>query len=309
MDIKNDGKPSSSYIATAWITTALVASSVEPLVVKLGFRGSATAFQFLILKLVLGGLFIAPIYRHLVWVGKENFKSLLTVSCFFIFNYLFIFYSLTTISATVLITVITSTPAVVAIINQFRAKEIAGPKFWTGFLICFLGIMLTIDILNTAKNNLEPVGLMLAFLSVGTSALYRTNMDSLTKRVKPITISAYIFLINACVGLLFVTWIGQVESKTWQFAAWIGFAGAIANVAFISALNLIGSTRLSILTVLQRPLVIILAALVLKEPLSYYQIVGILMVLIGVQMAKVVKRDTLNTIDIEPVLVPQKIEK
>lgn len=302
MDMNNSRpKP----LVVAWVAAALIASSVEPLVVKFGYKGSATAFQFLALKLVLGGLFIAPIYRYIKWIGWTNFKSLIILSCCFVLNYLLIFYSLETITASVLVTIITTTPAVVAIVNQFRFKEIAGTKFWSGFALCFLGVVLTIDLFGTSAS-LNPIGIGLAFLSVGTSTLYRTRMDVVTKKVQPITISAYIFMINAVIGICCLPWIGNVESSTWKFAAWIGFAGAIANIAFISALKLIGSTRISILTVLQRPLVIVLAALLLKEPLSVFQIAGILMVLIGVQIAKVNPRPKVTLPDSEPALSMQK---
>lgn len=301
MDIETKPKP----LTVAWVATALIASSIEPLVVKLGYKGSATAYQFLVLKLILGGLFIAPIYRYIKWIGWKNFKSLVLLSTFFVFNYIFIFYSLETITASVLVTIITTTPAVVAIVNQIRFKETAGVKFWSGFALCFVGVALTIDLFGT-NSVLDPLGVALAFLSVGTSTLYRTRMDLVTKEVQPITISAYIFMINAVVGLCLFPWIGTIEGNTWQLAAWIGFAGAIANIAFISALKLIGSTRISVLTVLQRPLVIILAALILKEPLSLTQIAGILMVLIGVQLAKLTPRKTIKDLVVEPVLTTQK---
>lgn len=304
MDLKNDIQP--RPLTVAWVATALIASSIEPLVVKLGYKGEATAYQFLVLKLILGGLFIAPIYRYVKWIGWTQFKSILLLAVVFVVNYVFIFYSLETITASVLVTIITTTPAVVAIVNQFRFKEIAGPKFWSGFLLCFLGVMFTIDVFGSSAR-LDPVGVMLAFLSVGTSSLYRTRMDIVTKKVKPITISAYIFMINAVIGICFFPWVGKVDSYTWQLAAWIGFAGAIANIAFISALKLIGSTRISILTVLQRPLVIVLAAVLLKEPLSYVQIAGIIMVLAGVQLAKVAPKKKVEELVPSPVLAVQKI--
>lgn len=302
MDIKdNQPRP----LTMAWVATALIASSIEPLVVKLGFKAQATAYQFLVLKLILGGLFIAPIYRHITWVGWSQFKSIFLLAVVFVLNYLFMFYSLETITASVLVTIITTTPAVVAIVNQFRFKEIAGPRFWSGFLLCFFGVMLTIDLFGSTTN-LDPFGVMLAFFSVGTSSLYRTRMDVVTRYVKPINISAYIFMINAAIGICFFPWVGEVDSYTWQLAAWIGFAGAIANIAFISALKLIGSTRLSIMTVLQRPLVIILAALLLKEPLSYYQMSGIILVLVGVQLAKISPKAIVKDIIPQSMLAIQK---
>jgi multidrug transporter EmrE-like cation transporter len=47
---------------------------------------------------------------------------------------------------------------------------------------------------------------------------------------------------------------------------------------------------MSVIGLLQRPLVILCAALILKEPLSAVQIAGIILVIVGIQMAKVTKR-------------------
>lgn len=61
MDLKNT--PVNTYpkpVALAWVTAALIASSIEPLIVKIGFKGEATASQFLILKLIFGGAFYSP---------------------------------------------------------------------------------------------------------------------------------------------------------------------------------------------------------------------------------------------------------
>lgn len=280
----------SKAIATAWVSAALIASAIEPLVVKLGFQASATAFQLLVLKLLFGGIFIAPIYRRIKWIGADGLKKIFSASLLFVLTYVFMFYSLTHITAVVLVTIITTTPAVVALINQVRGHERPGIKFWTGFSFCFLGVLLTIDLLGASHVSLSGYGLALAFGSVTTSALYRTRMDVLTKAYKPITVSAYLFIINACLAACFIPWLGEVSAATWKVSAWIGFAGAIANVAFLSALHLIGSTRISILTVLQRPLVIVAAALILKEPLSLTQALGIAFVLVGIQLAKVTKR-------------------
>jgi drug/metabolite transporter (DMT)-like permease len=68
---------------------------------------------------------------------------------------------------------------------------------------------------------------------------------------------------------------------------WMGFAGAVANIAFLWALCIIGSTRISIFGMLQRPLVIVAASVILHEPLSWLQVVGVAMTLVGIQMANV----------------------
>ena len=290
-----------SNSAFVWVTLALIASSIEPLVVKLGYQSSSSALQLLVLKLLFGGLFIAPIYKKLYWIGIDGLKKLSGAVLAFIATYIFIFYSLTTISAIVLVTIITTTPALVALLNQIRGKEDSNRKFWIGFGFCFVGALLSVNILGTSATKVDTIGVLLAFGSVLTSALYRTQMDGLTKEFKPITVSGYLFLINSILALIALPFIGEISSFTWKISAWIGFAGAIANVAFLSALHLIGSTRISIITVLQRPLVIIAAAFFLKEPITFAQGIGIFMVLIGVQLAKVkkVKEDKDTSIEVK----------
>lgn len=46
----------------------------------------------------------------------------------------------------------------------------------------------------------------------------------------------------------------------------------------------------------------------MNEPLGIYQIMGIVLVLIGDQMAKVDKKVTLKSVEVDPVLLPQKLE-
>ena len=290
--------PERSNAALVWVTLALIASSIEPLVVKMGYKSSASAHQLLVLKLIFGGLFIAPIYKKLYWIGFSGLKRLSGAVLAFIATYLFIFYSLTTISAVILITVITTTPAFVAIVNQIRGQDSSDAKFWFGFGLCFVGALLSVNVFTTSDARVDGVGIMLAFGSVLTSTLYRTQMDGLTRDFKPITVSGYLFLINFVLALICFPFIGSIDAFTWKISAWIGFAGAIANVAFLSALHLVGSTRISIITVLQRPLVILAAAILLKEPITLGQGIGIFLVLVGVQLAKVKKKEIKEKIEL-----------
>ena len=59
---------------------------------------------------------------------------------------------------------------------------------------------------------------------------------------------------------------------------------------------------MSIFDMLQRPLVIILAAVLLDEPLTVWQGIGVALVLGGVQLAKVSRK---NAGKIQPTLVSQ----
>lgn len=68
-------------------------------------------------------------------------------------------------------------------------------------------------------------------------------------------------------------------------------AAVVGNIAFLSALKIPGSTRISIFGILQRPILIIMSAIILREKLEWYQFLGIAMVLIGIRFARVIKKD------------------
>jgi drug/metabolite transporter (DMT)-like permease len=53
---------------------------------------------------------------------------------------------------------------------------------------------------------------------------------------------------------------------------------------------LLGSTRISVINILQRPAIIVAAAIILREPLTITQGIGIAFVLIGVQLAQVKRK-------------------
>jgi len=277
-----------------WVTLALISSSLEPILVKIGYERHATAFQFLYIKSIVGGLFIIPLTREFRWIGLKGIAKFIYITVLFIVTTFLVLVALEHLSAVMVITIITTTPAIVALLNQWKRNEVLGARFWVGFFLCLTGILLTLELNRFSNLIIDSMGITCAFASVFASALYRTRMDDLTKEFTPRTASTYIFVMNAlCALLLFTPWIGSVPPQVLPLGIVIGCAAAVANVAFLISLYLLGSTRISIISIIQRPLVITAAALILKERLTLLQIAGILLVLGGIQLAAV-KKEPLN---------------
>jgi drug/metabolite transporter (DMT)-like permease len=276
--------------SAAWVAAALLAASIEPVIVKLGYRAAATPIQLLFIKSIVGGILILPLTRKIHRIPLKSFKRILLASLLFLATNALVFLSLVHLSAIEVITITTTTPALVALVNQEKGRDKLSLKFWLGFILCFIGVLLTIEIYKGGTLVLSSVGLLCAFSSVVGSTIYRTQMDEITADVSPIIASSYLFLINAVIALFFIPWLGVIPGNIWVTGAWMGFAGAVANIAFLSAIFLIGSTRISIFSMLQRPVVILATSFILKEFLSPWQIVGILMVIIGIQWAKVTRK-------------------
>lgn len=281
-----------NQIAAFWTLLALLAASIEPIIVKMGYRGNMTPFQLLVVKTIVAGIVILPITRRFTWIRLHGIKRVASVSVLLLFNNLFTLLALKHVSVVVYLTLITTVPSFIAIINMFRGKERIGLKFWAGFLLCFVGVLLSLNVNDFSGLRANFLGIVFVLLSMLCTIVYRIRMEGVTAEFTPIIVSLYIFWINTIlVAVFFVPFadVPAIPLSGWYMGVWIGIAAAVANVAFLAALHLLGSTRISIFNILQRPMVMVAAAFILHEPLTWLQIAGIIMVMVGVQIAKVQK--------------------
>lgn len=282
---------------TLWLTAAIFAASAEPIFVKLGYSAGVTPLQVFVLKNVCAALIVLPLTRAFKWVGWNNLPRLMFLAFLLFCTNGLILLSLTLVPAVVVMTLVTTTPALVAIINSALGRDKLTAKFWGGFALCLLGVILMLEVKTLSGT---PMGILAVLAAIVSSSIYRVNMETATGVMKPLTISSYQFPLCAiyCIPLMFFTPAFTFEAV--KVGAITGSAAAIANVAFLSAMAMIGSTRVSIISLLQRPLLLILAVVVLNEPASVWQILGIVLTIAGVQIAQVKRKKPSSTIDPQP---------
>jgi drug/metabolite transporter (DMT)-like permease len=194
--------------------------------------------------------------------------------------------ALTKVTAVELITIITSTPLAVALVNYNRRRDKHGRLFWLGLGVSIAGVLLSLQI---GTFNLNCLGAAFALAAVLSSTTYRVRIESILAKADPTIVSLNIFVINGAVALACLPFMGPVTklAQVAPYTLWMGIAGAVANLAFIAAIKELGATRMSVINLVQRPLVVLIAAFALKEALSWPQILGFALVMIGVQMAQV----------------------
>jgi drug/metabolite transporter (DMT)-like permease len=277
------------------VVLCLFTASVDPIGAKIGYKSLVTPYQLLVIKFLVGGIVIIPLIRRYRWIGFKNTLRIFWLGLLLAATSALIFIALKYLTAVVVITIITTTPVFVAVVNQMLGKELLGKNFWPGFFLCFIGILLSIEIHKAGSNPdvFNLTGLLSVFASVVTSTIYRTRMDDATKAFPPLQVSTYMFLMDGILALFFLPTIWPVSAKLWGLGIIVGIAATVANITFLWAIYLMGSTRISVILLLQRPIVIVCAALILRESLSFIQITGIILVMAGIQMAKVTKRTQL----------------
>ena len=274
-----------SQVSFWMIFLAILAAAIEPVIAKLAYACQVTPVDLMIVKAVIGSIVILPITRIFTWVGVKGFVKICAVSLLLLATNFLTLLALEHLSAVMVITILTTTPAIVGIVNQALGKVNLNLQFWFGFGLCFLGILLGLDYHNLA---LTWIGLVQIGLAVLSSTTYRVYLDKLTKEFPVILISTYIFLINGLIMLLFYfPKLPNIQFGIWQFGIWLGITSILANIAFLYALNKLGSTRISVILMIERPVVLIIAALVLKEVFNIEKFLGIIMVLWGISLARV----------------------
>jgi drug/metabolite transporter (DMT)-like permease len=273
--------------SSAWVFLAVLAGSIEPILVKLGYRGGVAPMQLLVMKTAVAAIVILPLTRRVRIASAGDFARIATVSALLLLTTGFTYFSLQRLSAVTVITLVTVTPALVALVNQARGRDRLSRCFWIGFSMCFGGVVLTLDALNPTNQSMDMLGLVLAGGAVVCSTTYRVLMEDLTRAMDPRLISTWIFWINALVVVACVgPFIDPIPASALPIGLWIGVSAALANIAFLWAIKLVGSTNMSIFNLVQRPLVIVTAALVLQEPFSLIQSLGVALVLVGIPLAR-----------------------
>lgn len=282
----------SKFISHIWVTAALFAASIEPIIVKFGFMAKCTAWQLLCVKSIIGAIVLLLLNRKITWVGKDIFfKGVLPVSLLLLTTNTLSILSLQYIEASLLISILTVTPAAVAVVNQALGRDILGRKFWFGFSLCASGLLLTT---GGSLGKLHVLGFILALSAVVSSTVYRVLLEKQTTINSPSLVSAYIYIINGlcALPLLFFLQKDPFPSSAYGMGTLMGVTAALANLAFLWAVSQLGSTRMSIIAMLQRPLIIVISAIILKESLNIWQMAGTALILLGIYLARVQRRMT-----------------
>lgn len=283
------------------VILAILSASIEPIIVKIGYSNfkDLNPFEIIVVKNLVG-FFVFVCITFFNYFIKKNFKplelkdilSISRVSFLLLFTTSMAIISLKFIPAVIMLTIYTTTPLFVALTNSLIKKtESISISFFVGFILAFLGVCLTIglyDIIFNLNSNINFLGIFLAFLGVLSSTVYRTTLDYLTNKYSPFIVSNYIFLINGIIILLFVFPFVFKYLKLGSILVGFygGISGVTANIAFLYALNILGSTKVSLFNMLNQPAVILLSALILKEELSIYQLLGIFLTILGVNIAR-----------------------
>lgn len=280
-------------VAALWIVASLFLASLEPIIAKFAYVASATPWTLFFVKSFTGLVFGVLGWRKFKLLSKSQILLITFLGLLLSITSLLSLIALTRVTAIVAVTFVSVTPALVALVNSYLGRDILSLKFWVGFILCFTGVALSLDFTNSFSSfKIDSLGFTCLSGALISSTLYRALLERVTQTVVPTTVSSLMFFTNAILTFILLgAWqIPLLNSVNLGFGLWLGIAAIVANIAFVKCIALLGSTRSSIINMLQRPLVVIFAALLLDEPMNRLQWIGVVLVFLGIYLARSIKR-------------------
>jgi drug/metabolite transporter (DMT)-like permease len=287
-------KPSSQLVAVlqAIFVTVLWASSW--VLIKFGLRASLPALTFAGLRYVLAFLCLMPFvllnpaHRAVVksLTRRDWGRLALLGIVFYTLTQGSQFLSLAYLPAAMVSLLLNLTPLVVGMFGIVFLREHPSLGQWLGILLTVIGVAIFFLPLDVRAVSL--IGLLVAFggvISNGVSSLLGREVNRLASS-SPLIVTFTSMGIGSVLLLLLgllVQGFGELDLQGWLLIAWL----AVVNTAFAftlwnHTLRTLSAVESSIINSLMMPQIAVLAFLFLGEALSVKEIIGLILVSLGV---------------------------
>lgn len=241
--------------------------------------------------LFLRFLFAALLFFMMIALRKEslriNKKQALALFCLggvlYTLQSLSFFSAVQYISTSMAALLLYTFPVFVAVLSYVVDKEALGRKTVAAMLLSLLGLAL---VLGLSFADIKPLGVMLALAAALFYSVYIIVGNRVVKGVSPYVTSGYISLFAAGSTYLIAQKDGGVQlaflgEGWWALAGIVVFSTVVAINFFFRGLQLIGSTKASVLSTLEPVVTIVCSALLFGESFGLLQLLGGAAVLAG----------------------------
>lgn len=251
------------------------------------YQGGATVTTLLVIRFVLSTLFF---FGYMIFANKKSSLKGSQLKHLFILGGVlytmmstFYFSSVKFIPASLAVLLLYLYPVFVAVGSSLVEKETLSQKMVISIGVSLLGLTM---VLGTSFNQINYVGVLLAVGAAITYSSYILLGNRVVKQLPAMVTSGYVSLFAAIsllvMGISTGTLNFHLTSGAWVAIGGVALCGTILPMfTFFKGMEIIGSTRASILSMIEPLITIGLSAILLSERLTFIQLTGGMIVLIG----------------------------
>lgn len=228
--------------------------------------------------------------RATLTVRDVKFLSLLGLGV--LGNHLLTLFGLRYIGASTAGVIIGASPAITALLSSLLVRDIPFKTVAGGCVLSFAGVALVSGVGGDAPSGESPwLGGLLVLLGLVSWALYSIGGREIMERLSPLTVNWTTLLISLLLQIpllwtdrkLLVTGVGAVPVSGWLALLYlIVFATALGQQAWLYGVKGVGPSRAGVFVNLIPVSALLLSAVILGEAIGVREVVGIVLILVGV---------------------------
>lgn len=212
--------------------------------------------------------------------------------------------NLTTAANTALL--LATIPVWVAALGAITRDEVAGPLTWAGIGMSLLGIALVTASGDFSLGGGTLLGDIMLVCGTFFYALYTLKSKALLKKYTPLQFSAWTMTVGALA--MTIVSLRKITLQDWAsigFAGWggLGFSAVLAiflgNCIWNNGIQKLGSARTAIYNNLTPVTAMIFSSVILYEQITFLQIAGAALIIIGVSLTRRTKIFSCNREQLE----------
>jgi drug/metabolite transporter (DMT)-like permease len=238
-------------------------------------------------------------------IERKDYPLVLLAALFIFGNQVCFVYGVKLANASTVALLLGATPVFIGLISIALRLAALQRSFWIGALVTFGGVGL-IAAGSSGGIGSSLGGDLIAIATAFTWACYSVTIAPLMQRYSPYRISALVLAIGwVPLAALASTQLGH-ESFSFGWKVWLGFGYAVigplflTNILWFTAIDRVGAPRASLFANLQPFLAVFFAVLLLGESLRTLEIVGGVLIFVGIAYERVWRRPAEPALDSPP---------
>ena len=285
------------FLEISMLVVVLIWSSNNS-VIKIGISEIGT-FTYNVLRLSIASilcwlwLYKTHMYKKMPW---HDLKALILLSlCGFCFTQICLTYGLSKTTAGNASLASAIMPLAVVLLNRIFKKIPLSKMMTIGIILSFSGVLSIIFSSNKeiSLSNYHLIGTLIVVLGQFSNAYYTIYAKDLLNKYSSCQIVSYLMSISAVVFfILAIPEMQTIDFSSLSNSAWISvfysgiFALWLCNIIWVYAVGQIGSTRTALYQYLLPVCSLWFAYILLNETLVIGQIVGTILILIGLIISR-----------------------
>ncbi len=275
------------YMGVLYVVLSAAAFGFMPIFAVYAYQGGFQIVSLLALRFLLAAVlfFLVIGVTNTRWqINRKQLLSLVLMGAVMYTAQSFSYFSAVSyIPASLAALLLYTFPVYVAILAFFVEKEPLTKQTVTSILLSLVGLTM---ILGTSFGQVNLTGVLFALTAAVVYALYIVTGNHLIKDIPPLFATAFISLFASLsfftIGFSTGTLDFHIQAQAWLALIGIALVSTVLSMfTFFKGLEVIGSTKSSILSTVEPVVTILLSTALLREHLTSLQLLGGLAVLAG----------------------------